>query len=334
MDAVCTILDSDFLHYALSLNKSMLRFRFVKLYILITDNKLDDEHKLKQEFQNIEFLYLEDIEETYNGKNIVSKYRGVYENGLRWSLKPILMLHLLSMHKRIIFLDCDLCFFSDFKFLFDELEEHKLILTPHWRNSNPNICIEGELHHFNYLFMTGLFNAGFIGASDKGIDVLKWWARCCHHRCEINLAEGQYADQTYLNLMPIYFEGIKILRHKGCNVSEWNYAECKRTLREDGEIMINDSYPIVFIHFIGNLIRDIKEGRDHLLTPHLEFWQESMTQFISYSEVYRTRKASTKSDTNDEPSTVAVSSKERINFFHELKRKVKIRTRILAFLNA
>ena len=111
--------------------------------------------------------------------------------------------------------------------LFNELENNNTVLTPHWRGEYPEI----DEVNFNLQFVGGLYNAGFIGVNESAKNAMSWWANACLYKCEKDFKNGHYVDQTYLNLLPIYFEGIKILKHQGCNVANWNQNVCKRTIR-------------------------------------------------------------------------------------------------------
>jgi hypothetical protein len=46
-------------------------------------------------------------------------------------------------------------------------------------------------------------------------------------------SHGQFVDQTHLNLLPIYFDHVKILKHRGCNVANWKQVECRREKKTD-----------------------------------------------------------------------------------------------------
>ncbi|MCS7029618.1 MAG: hypothetical protein NZ519_12725, partial [Bacteroidia bacterium] len=74
---------------------------------------------------------------------------------------------------------CDLYFYNDYQFLLNELDTYNIILTPHWRNSNPNLHIDKSHEHFEHLFFAGLFNAGFIGCNQHAKHMIEWWAACC-----------------------------------------------------------------------------------------------------------------------------------------------------------
>src|SRR5205085_1046876 len=148
-----------------------------------------------------------------------------------------------------------------------------ILLTPHWRTSDP---LEDE-PAFLSLFTDGLYNAGFVGANKNGIPALHWWAQACHYRMETNEALGLKDDQPYLNVLPVEFENVKIVRHKGCNVASWNHFECKRVQVGD-KILINGVYPIVFMHFNRLQFTEILKGHDGLLLPYLEKFKKTFEE--------------------------------------------------------
>ncbi len=324
MNASCTIVTADYIHYALALNESLLKFQIIPLYILLVDDKID-ERPIQEKFPNVHFLYLSDIEKQKNAKEIIAKYKGIDDNALRWSLKSILANYLLEKYNKLLVLDADLFFYQNFQFLFDELDENNILLTPHWRNSLPFAKEGKENEHFEHLFVAGLFNAGFIGLNRESREALDWWASCCLYRCDLTTWQGHFGDQTYLNLMPIYFEKVKIMKHRGCNLSEWNYVECKRTLQKDGSVLINDKYPIVFIHFAGCFVDDIEAGKDKLLEPHLKNWKQVIATYKPHS----IQKENTEEEIEEKPT---ILEDDKISFLVNLKRTLRIRTRIRRFI--
>ena len=101
---------------------------------------------------------------------------------------------------------------------------------------------------------------------------MKWWSEACHFMMGEHPEIGIYDDQRYLDIFPVYFEDTKIIRHRGCTIGAWHYEECKREL-VNGTVMINGTYPIIFIHFEDMLISQILKGHDPLLLPYLEEYQ-------------------------------------------------------------
>jgi hypothetical protein len=194
---------------------------------------------------------------------------------LRWSLKPVLISALLNEYDKVIYLDNDIFFFNSPIFLWKELDDNDVLLTPHNYPRDPK-------KNQNWLeanFKVGLYNAGFIGVNKKAKHMIDWWADCCSYRCEKSWFRGLFDDQKYLDLVPIVHPNTKIMEHKGCNVAGWNVDVCRRTLSSNGEVTINEVWPVVFVHFNGFSVRAIINGEDASLTPHLNHYVSSLQKF-------------------------------------------------------
>ncbi len=264
-NAFCTIITADYLPYAKALHTSLKRFDSSAMYVLVTDlpeGDLPDSDSSFQILTNGMLLHSAKGKAMYD-----AHYHKENKSIYRWSMKSVLLHYLIQMkgHDKAMFLDGDLCFFSDPGFLWDKLNDAKVLLTPHWRNPKPVPSNE----NFDMLYNQGLFNAGFMAFSAGGIETLKWLTDACTYKCDINPAAGHFGDQTHLNLLPVYFEGVEIIRHKGCNVAHWNLDYLNRSV-VNGRVVIDSSHPVVFIHFTRSTIRGILMGADSALKPFLE----------------------------------------------------------------
>lgn len=275
----CTVITANFIHYALSLYESLSKSGKVEAFsILIADQRVNFRN-LEQNFPSIKIFYPEDIGNNEYSERITKKYQVYDMDCFRWSMKSVFIKYLLEMgNDQVFFLDPDLYFYNSFDFLSQELEGNSLLLTPHWRASNPY----EDPSNFAILQTSGLFNAGFVGVSQAGIPAMEWWASVCAYECVKAPERSLFVDQAYLDLIPIYFENVKILRHQGCNVATWNQIECKRTLNQEGETVINDKWEIVFIHFTRSTVNGILSGQDHLLSSHLAQHQASLEKFSAW----------------------------------------------------
>jgi hypothetical protein len=276
LNAVCTIVTPDYFPFALALIKSFGQFGEYQYFVHISSSNRTDFKPSLPLPPNTELLFNEDLCHDGIGKKIFDKYSTTHMDAFRWSMKSVLMHHILlrGKAKKCIYADCDLHFFNDPSFLFSELDSSAFLVIPHWRSSNPHI----DTNHFMLLYTDGLYNGGFTAANQNALDILIWWATACEFICEIKQSKGMYVDQSHLNLIPVYFENVKIIRHKGCNVAWWNFHECKRSKGNNGEVLINETFPIVFIHFTGNTIRTILKGDDHLLLPYLKQYADSLQE--------------------------------------------------------
>ncbi|WP_155315068.1 glycosyltransferase family 4 protein [Desulfosarcina alkanivorans] len=259
--AVCTVISSDYLHLALALYYSIREHTVCDFYALVADNHWSPrlvEGLADRLPSGFHLLTRQDIAS--------GAFHLADEDSLRWALKPTLMRNLLEEknHDAVIFADSDVCFFDDIGFLFDALRTRAILLAPHWRPIDPGL---NEVQ-FQCNLQHGLYNGGFVGAAKRGVEALRWWEGVCRYRCEKRVAEGFFVDQKYLDFLPVYFEGVEVLKHKGCNVAEWNAEQLPR-VSLDGMAFV-DNWPVVFIHFTGLTIRKIEQGDDAALLPYLE----------------------------------------------------------------
>lgn len=279
--AFCTIITSDYIHYALALHKSLSHFgNDVKLYILISDGNEMVSRKIEEKYPGIFIVYSKELCASGIGKNIYEKYYDEDISAFRWSMKPVLINYLLELkdYQKIIYLDADIYFYNDYNFLLDELDIYNVSLTPHWRSPDPHT----DLINFGSLYKEGIFNGGFIGVNKKGKDAMDWFAKVCEFICINDSAQVMYYDQLHLNMLPVYFDKVGIIKHKGCNVANWNMVECKRSLAIDKQrVLIANEFPIVFIHFSKATVNGIIGGADPLLVPYLEDYYKVLNQYAT-----------------------------------------------------
>ncbi len=271
MNHFCTISTSDHLFKVFALADSLDRGTAYTLHVLLVDPSDEVKHP------HCVFWNLKDVAKSDTAQIIIKKYQH-YTNKLRWSFKSVFMLHLLSLAEveNVIYLDNDLFFFNEYDFLFDLLKQHCFLLTPHYYKTDPT-------QNQNWLeanYKVGLYNAGFVGASRLAVETLEWWAECCAYRCEKNSFRGIFDDQKYLDLVPVREENAHIVRHRGCNVAGWNTELCKRVIRGD-EILINDQYPIIFIHFNEYTIREMVQGSDTSLVKYFQVYFKKLKEYKS-----------------------------------------------------
>ncbi|MES1219866.1 MAG: hypothetical protein ABUT20_30475 [Bacteroidota bacterium] len=273
MQTFCTIITADHFPKAVVLFKSLKEFNDeMTLQVLVADdgNILPGNAALG----GIKMITLNNLSGNSQFEGLYKKYAHINIDQFRWALKPLLLRHLIETgFNKVIFVDCDIFFVNKYDFLFDELQNSSVILTPHWQNINPLV----NETTFISTFTNGIFNAGFIGVNSESLPALNWWAEACHFKMGALSDLGIQDDQKYLDIFPVYFEKTKILRHKGCNIAPWNNYICKRTL-VNGQVLINEEFPIIFIHFNHVLIKEILKGHDNLLLPFLNKYKEMFEQ--------------------------------------------------------
>lgn len=302
----CTIASGNYMPFVQTLFASLRRQGAnVALHVLVTDGNFQDPGK--------EGLHIHQFSQIKNDlliEKVIHQFKG-NNNHLRWALKPVFLRYLLKDYETLIYVDNDICFFHPFQFLFEQLSDASILVTPHWFNMRPYPVPE----NFDTNFQIGLFNAGFIGASRQGMAFLEWWAEACLYRMERAEPEGFYDDQRFLDMCLLVDENAAIVRHPGCNIGSWNMHQNKR-MKVDNKVLINGVFPVVFVHFNHETIRHILNGNDALLEPYLE--------------EYKTYFAKTGFVLGDYITSLPDWSKQTA--FQVIQRKTKIRTRIKSWL--
>jgi len=267
----CTIITSDYFGYSQALYDTLKQFHNnVTLYVLVVDDEI------KSDLAGIKTIGLGDLKSIGNAKKLIKKYGKDHRSALRWTLKPILLKYLLTEKDidKILFVDPDLGFFGDYSFLFEKLDTKNVLLTPHWREIYPS----KDQEQFQLVFKEGLYNAGFFGVNKYGLDALDWWAEACLEECSKDVTPGFFVDQSYLNVLPVYFDEVEVLTHQGCNLAAWNRKVCKRS-KEDGEPIVNKQFPVVFIHFTPSTIRGILSSKDKHLRNYLRTYLSLLSDY-------------------------------------------------------
>lgn len=280
---VATIITASHLSYALAMAESLRRFSEVCLHALVVDRKSPFPDKGPSLcFYSLDQLLCTKAETTL-ASEVIAKYQrmppNLSENQfaspgdlLRWAMKPFFALHLLRSTSNIWYCDSDLYFCSRPHCLVQAMKKGRFVVSPHYRPIKPDVSHEARL---NYLH--GLYNAGFFIATYAATDILRWWAERCAEHCVIAPAEGYYVDQRYLDVVPIYFRGVHVLRHRGCNVGGWNITGSPRR-RIDGRCYVCGRQPVVFVHFSPWTVLRIKQGYDPCLSPILLDWQQTVDE--------------------------------------------------------
>lgn len=305
MNAFCTIISPSYLPFAKALQQSLQKNApGVSFHVLIAGTG-----ELPAATEGMHLNSLHELEGMGLAKDIESKY-GKDGDSLRWAIKPVYISFLLQRYSKVIYVDCDIHFAGNAAFLFDELEGHSLLLTPHWADTDPGKNEEEFLMNFR----TGLYNAGFIGAGTQAQQTLQWWAQACLFNMSRSPEQGLFDDQRYLDLVTVTDEKVKILRHRGCNLGSWNITSNRRSM-SGGKVVINENYPVVFIHFNKETIRQVLNKNDALLQPYLDEYSSRLAAsgfdlFKNYSEL---------------PAKMYDTS------FYAVKHKLRIRTRLKRF---
>src|SRR5262249_14048885 len=98
-----------------------------------------------------------------------------------------------------------------------------------------------------------VFNLGFLGLkpSPEGLRFARWWRDRLERFCVVDVPNGLFTDQRWMDLVPAFFQEIAVIRHPGCNVATWNLTH----RRVEGDFKSGFTVtgePAVFSHFSGS----------------------------------------------------------------------------------
>jgi glycosyltransferase involved in cell wall biosynthesis len=165
------------------------------------------------------------------------------------AVKPFLLSHLLKKHdiQKLVYFDPDILITGGLNSLSDILGQHSIVLTPHITTPYADRAQPGELE----ILQAGSYNLGFIGLQKGPVAtrLLSWWEQKVYHHCRIAVEQGIFVDQKWIDLVPGFFEEVKILRDPGYNVAYWNLHERRIEVHNDN-VSVNGQ-PLYFFHFSG-----------------------------------------------------------------------------------
>ncbi|MCB9962681.1 MAG: glycosyltransferase [Hyphomonas sp.] len=164
--------------------------------------------------------------------------------------KPFYAKKLLdSGYDYVFYFDPDTHAYSDLNMLVDEFGDDEVLITPH---CSEDAFAESEIHYNEMSSLAhGVFNLGFLGLKNtgSGIKVADFWCRRLLRHCADDHGRGLFTDQKWFNMVPVFFDNVKILKHKGCNTASWNIAN--RPITQEGDVVMAGGVPLVFFHFSG-----------------------------------------------------------------------------------
>lgn len=171
---------------------------------------------------------------------------------LNTSVKPFYFQYLFKTYPSatiVVYLDPDTCLYNRLDPVLPAGGKDAIVLTPHISQPIP---LDGLYPDENLVLNHGIYNLGFLALhrSDDSDQLLAWWAERMVDHCKIDLVNGFFTDQLYMNLAPLFFNGVRIEKHPGVNLAFWNLHQNRLSFRGD-QIVVNDTYPLIHYHFSG-----------------------------------------------------------------------------------
>ncbi|KQS31311.1 glycosyltransferase [Dyadobacter sp. Leaf189] len=247
MTIAFTICSINYLAQARTLGDSLratnpdVRF-FIGLVDLLQGVSFDDSYAPAFPMIEIDKIEIRDFQEMADRYNITE---------LNTAVKPFYFTYFFKHYpeaKNVIYFDPDIIVFQPLTELLNSLQKSDAVLTPHLNSPIEDRLTPNELHHLN----TGIYNLGFVAfrRSEINSEFIKWWEEKLRYECLIDLCNGLFVDQNWMNFLPLFVPQTHIERNAGYNAAYWNLHERVFTKR-DNTFFVNENNPLIFFHYSG-----------------------------------------------------------------------------------
>lgn len=213
-------------------------------------------------------------------KNLAYRYDVVEFNT---AVKPYFLSYLRDRYGlgRVVYLDPDIWVHERLTHVESALESSAAVLTPHL--TGPLI---DDMHPSEKFIRTvGIYNLGFLALrlDESTRSFLEWWKTRLHDLCRVDLKEGLFVDQSWMDFAPAYLESVEILRSPLYNIAYWNLTQ-RHLERNDGRWKIGREN-IRFFHFSGLDLGDLDTVSRHQNRVSLGTRSELKPLFLQYKEL-------------------------------------------------
>jgi hypothetical protein len=157
------------------------------------------------------------------------------------------------------YLDPDIVVFKPLARVRQGLERAQLVLTPHLTRP----LLGKAMPNDQAILRSGSYNLGFCSAraEDKTRALMAWWADRCEFDCRVDLKDGLFTDQRWMDLAPGFVDSLDLIREPGLNLAYWNLEG--RTLAKGKSGWTVDGQPLDFFHYSG-----FDPARPDILSKH------------------------------------------------------------------
>jgi hypothetical protein len=150
--------------------------------------------------------------------------------------------------EKVLYFDPDTAVFGSMAPMLTILDNASIALTPHQTDPDTETVaiMDNEISSLQY----GTYNLGFLAVRNdaEARRFADWWAVRLQDWCHDRLDIGVFVDQKWCNLVPCFFDDVRVVRDPGYNVASWNLSQRKISIPDDGQILVN-GMPLRFYHF-------------------------------------------------------------------------------------
>ena len=239
--AAFTIVAKNYVPYALVLAESFLEHNpNSSFYCVVVDEEVAPSALASK---GVKFIGFPSISARLDDFWLMSTMYDVTE--FSTSLKPFVLEYLLDDHDVVLYIDPDICVYSDLSSLVNDTHAHGWSLTPH--------CLapmqrDGNTPSEADIMQSGIFNLGYIGVSQRALPMLRWWQERLRRDAISDPAKQLFTDQRWIDMAAVLFEPY-VERNPAYNVAYWNLDQ--RPLGIADDVVTVDGNPLKFFHFSG-----------------------------------------------------------------------------------
>lgn len=212
---------------------------------------------------------------------------------LSTAIKPFVLSRLLDDPEvdAVLYFDPDMVLFDRLDDLLAEFKQASILLTPH--QTTPETSLDAIRDNEISSLKHGIYNLGFVGvrSDDEGKRFARWWSDRVYHFCVADIPNGLFTDQRWVDLVPAFFDDVKVLKSPRFNVATWNLTTRQFSGARDTGYLVN-GHKLGFYHFTGfdsgaHRIMAEKNAAGNSSVMDLVNWYQEKTRFDKEDPVSR-----------------------------------------------
>lgn len=194
------------------------------------------------------------------------------------SLRPRVVLDAFNKgYDKVVFLGAKIEWFSDPYKLINLLDIHTAVVTPHITQPLPE---DGRMPSNASVSFTGHISTDLVAFRNtfEIKEFLRWQDSVMSTQCKTT--SQTYLDQSWLNFLPFFVEGVYIMRDLGYNVAYWNFNQRGMYLNSEGKWMMKDGNELIAFQYSG-----LVKGKEHIISSHQSRY-EAVGDFLVFLKEY------------------------------------------------
>jgi hypothetical protein len=235
--AFCCVADSQYVPFFFALLQNLRKVHSgpLEVHFLAVDALAEDLVRAELGGE-VHFYRLETVWEPEELDRILA--RPVSLRALSSKARLLLRARENSSAEALFLLDLDMYFFRSPAHLNQAFGDSHTLLFPQWSD------------RFTWARLHGVFNSGMVGARKGSETLLSWWSKACWISCELDVENGRFGDQAFIDHALCQFTGVRVYKGHDEDVAPWN-SETLGVRWESGRLVLQDGKPVGSFHAAG-----------------------------------------------------------------------------------